>query len=369
MPATNSCGPYAFRLGWWTWKSITPAPPAPRLPHARSARPARGSRAPRPARAPAASPPGRDPTNRSSWSAEAGLRLVARRLERLRRPVGELDREPEGRRVECRAAERPGDEELARRQHRRHPDDLQPRDRAVGVGEDAAVHVRGRVLGVGAKAPARDVDGRLAEQVVEPVAGVHAVRDDRRQPLERAQPPRVALRVALGVGALVADRGLDQQRPPERARRDQLAEPVDGGVVAVGEPDLQPLRRARGVAHVGGLGDRERDRLLGEHVLPGLERGPNETCGRRRWRCDHDRVHVGVREDGRRRRMWCERRAARTPRAGRGRRRRRRRERRVARPRSPGDGPARRCRQGRRARSGASTRSPLRPYRSDSCRA
>ena len=229
---------------------------------------------------------------------EARLRLVARRLERLRRPVGELDREPEGRRVERRAAERSRDEELARWQHGSHPDDLQPRNRSVGVGEDAAVHVRGRVLGIGAKAPARDLDGCLTEQVVEPVAGVHAVRDDRRQSLERAQPPRVALRVALGVGALVADRRLDQQRSPEHACRDQLAQPVDRGVVAVGEPDLQPFRRARGVAHIGSLGDRERDRLLGEHVLPSLERGANETCGRRRWRCDHDGIHVRVREDG-----------------------------------------------------------------------
>ena len=75
---------------------------------------------------------------------------------------------------------------------------------------------------------------------------MHAVGDDGRDPLERAQPPRVARAGSLvGVRGLVAERGLDQQRPPERAVRDQLAQPVDRGVVPVGEADLEPVRRAR----------------------------------------------------------------------------------------------------------------------------
>ena len=163
-------------------------------------------------------------------------------------------------------------------QHRRQPDDLEPGDRAVGVREDAAVDVRGRVGRIGTQAPAGDVDRRLAEQIVEPVARVDAVRDDRRDVLERAEPARVAARdPARGSRGLVADRGLDQQRPPECAGRDQLPQPVDGGVVAVREPDLEPLGCPGGVADLRGLGHGERERLLREHPLARLERGSDQA--------------------------------------------------------------------------------------------
>ena len=68
----------------------------------------------------------------------------------------------------------------------------------------------------------------------------------------------------------------------------------------VREPDLEPLRRARSLAHVGRLGDREPERLLREHPLAGVERGADEAGrggGRRR---DHDRVDVGIGEHRRR---------------------------------------------------------------------
>ena len=121
--------------GWWTWKSITPAP---------SLRDAGGVRDPLgqlEARDRLVEPGHGRPAGKAGvdealeLEREADLGLVARRLERLRRPVGELDGEAEGRWVERRQPERPGDDELAPGQHRREPDDLEPGDAAVGVGE------------------------------------------------------------------------------------------------------------------------------------------------------------------------------------------------------------------------------------------
>ena len=60
----------------------------------------------RPARAPGGVPASASLDEPLELEREARLGLVARRLERLGRPVGELDREPEGRRIERRAAER-----------------------------------------------------------------------------------------------------------------------------------------------------------------------------------------------------------------------------------------------------------------------
>ena len=244
MAARYSAGPYAAAAGWWTWKSITRAPGVRRRRRARSAPPARGSRSPRRGRAPAACPRARRSTKRSSWSAKqtsvlspggSSVSVVPSASSTVRRNVGGSSvARPLG----------PGDDELAPRQHRRQPDDLEARDGAVGVGEDAAVDVRSRVGGIGAQAPARDVDRRLAEQVVDPVAGVDAVGDDRRESLERAQPARVGDGILLGVGGLVADRRLDQQRP-SRARRSRSARAAGrprGGAGRSGRSGAAPRR-------------------------------------------------------------------------------------------------------------------------------
>ena len=125
-----------------------------------------------------------------------------------------------------------------------------------------------------------------------------AVGDDRWELFERAQAPGVGARILLRVRGLVADRRLNQQRPSQRSRRDQLAQPVDGGVVAVGKADLDPLGRSGQVAHASNLGSGEPERLLGEHPLVRLDRRAHEPRGRGGRRRDHDRVDVGVGEDG-----------------------------------------------------------------------
>ena len=278
---------------------MIPGSADPRLRRARSAPRARGSRSPRRGRAPAACRRALRRRSARSWSAKqtsvlspggscvsvvpSASSTVSRNVggSRVARPLG------------------PGDDELAPRQHRRQPDDVEPRDRAVLVCEDAAVHVRPRIRGIGAQAPAADVDRRLAEQVVDPVAGVHAVGDDRRDPLERTQPPRIRAGILIRVRGLVAERRLDQQRPPERSVRDQLAEPVDRGVMPVREADLEPVGRAGRRAHVRRLGDREPERLLREHPLAGVERAAHETCRGGGRGGDHDGVDLGIGQHGR----------------------------------------------------------------------
>jgi hypothetical protein len=63
--------------------------------------------------------------------------------------------------------------------------------------------------------------------------------------------------------------------PADRARLDLFADGVDGGGPAEGEPDARlQLGRLRGRGHHRlGVGDRARERLLAQDVLPGGEQG------------------------------------------------------------------------------------------------
>ena len=200
--------------------------------------------------------------------------------------VGEADVQAEGRRVEGRAAEWACDDELARRKHGVEPDHLDPRDRAVGVSEQPSVDVRRRELRVAAQAPAGDLDRRRPEHVVEPVARVDAVGDDGSRPSERAQPSRVGNRIGIRGRGLVAQRRLNEQRAAQRPLPDERPQPLDGRVMAVGEPDLQPARCARRRPDEGSLGQRRGERLLRQHVLAGLERRSRQAMPSRQaaWR-------------------------------------------------------------------------------------
>ena len=187
--------------------------------------------------------------------------------------VGEADVQAEGRRIEGGAPERARDDELARRQGGVEPDHLDPRDRAVGVGEQSSVHVRGCEPGVAAQAPPGDLDGGRPEHVVEPVARVDAVGDDRGRPPQRAEPSRVRHGIGVGGRGLVAHGDLHEQRTAERPLPDQVSQPLDGRVVAVREPDLEPSRCARRRPDRACLGQRGCERLLRQHVLTDLECG------------------------------------------------------------------------------------------------
>ena len=269
--------------GWWTWKSITPAR---RVRHrlASAIRSASSRlRTPRSSPGTGGVPASAVPDEALELEREADLGLVAGRLVRLRRPSASSTSR---RNVGGSSVARPSG-----------PVTTNWLCGSTGVSQTTSrratvpsAYVRtppltfARVAGIGAQAPARDLDRRLAEQVVDPVADVDAVGDDRRQSLERAQPTRVGDGIPLGVGGLVAQRCLDQQRRPSAPPR-QLPQPVDRGVVPVrrGRSGAAPPRP--GLAHVGGLGDRQPERLLREHPLAGLERRTRRgRGGRAAWR-------------------------------------------------------------------------------------
>jgi hypothetical protein len=226
----------------------------------------------------------------SSSPGEGGVPLVHASRKQLLGAAVDLGGEREGRRVDDDATARTGDHELAGRERRHQPDHLEPHDRPVAVVEDRAVHVRRRELRTGAKRPAAYLERRFAEHEVELVAAMDAVEDDGRPVLQRADAACVVLGLALGIGTFVGERRLNVQRAAQPARGDDLAQACDRRMVPVREPDLQPFGGARDGAEVELLCECGGERLLGEDVEAGGERGAREPGCHPRRRREDDRV-------------------------------------------------------------------------------
>ena len=80
-------------------------------------------------------------------------------------------------------------------------------------------------------------DSKYVNRLVD--TGAPTASADLLQPAHTTEPRRRRdVRERANIETLVADCGLDQERPAQRARRDQVAQPVDGGVMAVREADL-----------------------------------------------------------------------------------------------------------------------------------
>ena len=184
-------------------------------------------------------------TNAWSWSAKHTSVLSPGGSSRSWRPSAKRTSRPKVGGSRRRAPERAGDDELARGQDGVEPDHLDPRDRAVGVGEHAPVHVRRREPGVAAQAPPGDLDRRRAEHVEEPVAAC--------TPSETTGAARSSERSrrAWATGSLSGVAGSSHTETctssgrAERPFPDERAQPLDRRVMAVGEPDLEPARGAR----------------------------------------------------------------------------------------------------------------------------